>query len=56
MWLSAARPAQLGVGRGRVRTLVSRGGGVAIANRALCQDPSSRWRLGLPLALEPPKR
>jgi hypothetical protein len=47
---------QLGVGHGRVRTRAPRGGGITIANRALCQDPSSRWRLGLPFALEPPKR
>jgi len=43
------------VGRGRVRTQALRGGGAVIANWAFCQDPSAKWRLGLPLALKSPK-
>ena len=50
--------AQLGVGRGRVPQpqvgRAPRGSGAAIATQAFCQDPSARWRLGVPLALEPP--
>jgi len=55
------RPAQLGCGRGRGRVpqpevgRAPRGSGAAIATQAFCQDPSARWRLGVPLALEPPK-
>jgi hypothetical protein len=53
--------AQLGVGRGRGRVpqpevgRAPRGSGAAIATQAFCQDPSARWRLGVPFALEPPK-
>jgi hypothetical protein len=42
-------------GRGRIRTRAPPGYGATIANRAVCQDSSARWRLGRPLALKPPK-
>ena len=42
-------------GRGRIQTRAPCGYGATIANRAVCQDPSARWRLGRPLALKPPK-